>query len=124
MNSKTRTPNPRSSLAAPRSVNAAAIGVQIGTMVVSAINTRTTYQDRRHQREVILAGAMEQARLWDAEAARLHCAFHETLELATVLAKSGHVEQALEALSRAAALLPPTKSGPPMLNTLASMEVP
>lgn len=126
MNANKRTPGSRSnlgsSLAATRSVDAVAIGAQIGTTLVNVINTRTAYQDRCHQREVILSAAIQQAHVWDAEATRRHDAFRSTLALATRLAEGGNVEQALEALSLGVALLPPIEAGPSLLNALAKVE--
>ncbi|WP_437829899.1 hypothetical protein [Sorangium sp. So ce1153] len=119
---RSSTPNTRSSLLAPRASDAAAVGAQIGTMIVNVIQARTACQDRCHQREVLLAAAIQQARARDAEAARRHQAFHGTLALAARLAEGGHVEQSLEVLSLGIGLLPPVEVSPLPLIATAMLE--
>ncbi|MGK4008371.1 hypothetical protein WMF31_37510 [Sorangium sp. So ce1036] len=112
----------RGRVAASPSFDALAVSAQIGTTLESVINARTAYQDRCHQREVVLAMATEQARAWDAEAERRHDAFRRTLALATRLAESGHVEQALEVLSRGVELLSPVETSPRLPSPVVNIE--
>ncbi|WP_438040188.1 hypothetical protein [Sorangium sp. So ce128] len=114
--------NRRARVAASPSFDAVAVGAQLGTMLGSIINARTAYQDRCHQREVVLAMATEHARVWDAEAEHRHDAFRRTLALATKLAESGHVEQALEVLSRGVELLPRVETGSPLPSPVFNAE--
>jgi hypothetical protein len=113
----------RSALATPVSFDATALGAQLGTTLVQVVQTRTMYADRCHQREVLLDAAIRQAQVWDAEAERRHQAFQGTLALATTLAESGHVDQALAVLAHGTALLPPMEAGPAMLTALTKAEV-
>lgn len=123
MSAKKRFPesSPRSLSTVRPSFDATALGAQLATTLVQVVQVRTAYTDRCHQREVLFDAAVAQARAWDAEAQRRHEAFHGTLALATKLVESGHVDQALEVLSRGTALLAPMEVAPTLLS--AMMEV-
>ena len=69
-------------------------------------------RDRCHQRDVVLANALHDARIWEAEAERRHIAFQSILRLATALAAQGRVEQAVQMERRATLLDAPA---PPSL---------
>lgn len=70
------------------------------------IEVNVASRDRRHEREIALTAAREQARHWDAEATRRHQAFREALQLAQQLAREGYVAEAVQIMVQASALLP------------------
>jgi hypothetical protein len=95
----------------------------VATAVVNIVNVTAVQKDRRHQREVLLAAALEQSRAWDLDSARRHEAFHAALQFAEALAKAGHIDQASQVVEQGAALVNHAGSPPEPLAALMNGEV-